>query len=305
MDRLQAMSLFVRVVELGSFTEAARALSLSRARASEAISGLEAALGARLLHRTTRRLSLTDDGRSYYERARRILSEVEEAELELKTTRSRARGQLRVDVPVALARLFLVPRLPELFSRHPELELLVRLQNRPANLVRDGVDCAISYGKPRDPDLVLHRLSGTHLVTCASALYLSRRGVPVAPAQLSDHSCIRFLDSETARPQAWIFGEAAETPSLEVTGNLAFNSMEACLEAASAGLGITQVSSSIAQPALDQGQLVEVLPEFRAVGPELYLVHPANARASARLRVFIEFARRVFTGVEGSYRAIR
>ena len=200
MDRLQAMRVFARVAELGSFARAAEALALSRARVSEAVAGLERALGARLLHRTTRRLALSDDGRAFYERAARILADVDEAEALVTRGRSQARGRLRVDMPMALARLHVVPALPRLLARHAGLELEVRLENRAIDLVAEGIDCAISYGPPADTELVARRIGTTHLVTCAAPSYLARHPAPRTPEALARHNAIAFLSLATGRP---------------------------------------------------------------------------------------------------------
>lgn len=304
MDRLAAMQVFARVVELGSFAQAASALSLSRARTSEAVQALEAALGTRLLHRTTRRLSLTDDGRAYYERVSRILSDIAEAETEIVRSRGSARGLLRVDLPVALARLFVVPNLPALLKRHPELELELRLENRSIDLTREGVDCVISYGAPQDTELVAQRLATTHLVTCAAPSYLERRGVPSEPSELARHTSIAFLSLSTARPTAWQFLREGNPFSREPRGNLAFNSMEACVDAAIAGLGMTQVLSSVAHTAIREGKLVPLLVDFASPGPTLFLAFPPNRHASARLRAFAQFARDVFAPVDAGWQEI-
>jgi LysR family transcriptional regulator for bpeEF and oprC len=304
MDRLSAMQVFARVVELGSFSRAATALSLSRARTSEAVQALEAALGTRLLHRTTRRLSLTDDGRAYYERVTRILADVAEAETEIVRSRGSARGRLRVDLPVALARLFVVPKLKGLLKRHPELELELRLENRSIDLTREGVDCAITYGEPEDPELVAQRLATTHLVTCAAPSYLERRGVPREPSELARHNAIAFLALRPARPTAWRFVRDGAEFSEEPRGNLAFNSMEACVDAAVAGLGTTQVLSSVAHIAIREGKLTPLLVDFASPGPTLFLAFPPNRHASARLRAFAQFAKEVFAAVDAGWQEI-
>lgn len=301
MDRLTAMQVFARVVELGSFARAASALTLSRARTSEAVQALEAALGTRLLHRTTRRLSLTDDGRAYYERVSRILADIAEAETEVVRSRGSARGRLRVDLPVALARLFVVPKLPVLLKRHPELELELRLENRSIDLTREGVDCVITYGEPEDPELVVQRLATTHLVTCAAPSYLARRGVPKEPQDLARHTCIAFLGLRTARPAPWQFEREGAVLSHQPRGNLAFNSMEACVDAAIAGLGATQVLSSLAHTAIREGKVTPVLVDFASPGPALFLAFPPNRHASARLRAFAQFAKEVFAPVDAGW----
>ncbi|MGC4087810.1 MAG: LysR family transcriptional regulator [Polyangiaceae bacterium] len=301
MDRLAALRVFARVVELGSFTRAADALELSRARTSEAIQALEQSLGARLLHRTTRRVSLTDDGRAYYERVRRILDDVTEADASVTSARKTARGKLRVDIPVALGRLFVLPQLPELFRRHPELELELRLENRSIDLAREGVDCAISLGTPHDEQLVARRIATTHLLTCASPAYLARRGEPTTPEQLEHHDCIAFLNLSTARPTAWEFRRRGARVSHAPRGNLAINSMEACVDAAAAGLGVTQVLSSLSYTAIRAGRLRPLLVEVAAPGPSLFAVYPPNLQASARLRVFVDFVAELFSRLDAHH----
>ncbi len=304
MDRLHGMRAFARVAELASFARAADSLELSRARVSELVAALERALGARLLHRTTRRISLTDDGRAYYERCARILADVEEAEATVAGARAAPRGRLRVDMPMALARQFLVPALPRLLARHPELALEVRLENRAIDLVEEGVDCAISYGEPLDGDLVARRIGTTHLVTCAAPGYLARQGAPRAPADLARHNAVAFLALATGRPAEWVFERRGVRTALRPAGNLAFNSMEACVEAAAAGLGTTQVLSALAHGAIVDGRLVPVLVDWAAAGPALYLVYPPNRQQSARIRAFAGFAAEVFAAADAGWRDI-
>jgi LysR family transcriptional regulator, regulator for bpeEF and oprC len=292
MDRLQAMRVFVRVAELGSFTRAASALGLSRARVSEAVQELEQALGARLLHRTTRHVGVSDDGRLYYERARQILADLDDAEAGLSG--ARARGRLRVAMPMALARSFVVPALPGFLGEHPELALEVRLENRGVALLADGVDCALSYGKPSDEGLVAQSVLETHLLTCAAPAYLARRGVPQAPSDLERHDCIAFLSLESARPTPWSFARAGASSSFSPQGVVAFNSMEACVEAAIAGLGVTQVLSSLAERAIERGLLRALLADHVAPGPRIYVVYPPHRQTSPRLRALIAFLRQVF-----------
>ncbi len=294
MDRLQAMRVFVCVAELSSFTRAASALSLSRARVSEAVLELERVLGARLVHRTTRRVSLSDDGRAYYERARQILADVATAEAALSGSSSSARGRLRVAMPMALARLYVVPALPRLFASHPELALEVRLENRTIDLLEEGVDCALSYGKPTDEELVARSITQTHLLTCAAPTYLARHGVPLAPSDLARHRCVSFLSLAGARPAQWLFESDGQALAHQPTSHLGFNSMEACVEAAAAGLGVTQVLSSLADRAIRTRRLRPLLGKYAASGPDIYLVYPQHRQLSARLRVLLDFLAELF-----------
>lgn len=294
MDRLQAMRVFVRVAERASFTQAAESLELSRARVSEAIAELERELGARLVHRTTRKVSLTDDGRLYYERARQILADVEEADALLLRSGASVRGRLRLVMPMAIARLFVVPALPQLLQSHPELALEVRLENRTVDIVEEGADCAISYGQPEEQDLVARRLAETHLLTCAAPAYLASRGTPRSPGDLQEHDSIAFLTLATSRPADWLFRVGQESVAFRPAGKLAFNSMQACVDAAEAALGVTQVLSAVAHRAVRSKRVRVLLGEYAASGPPLYLVYPPNRQHSARMRVLLEFLSELF-----------
>jgi len=295
MNRLLAMQMFAKVTELGSFSAAAAELQVSRARASEMVQELEATLKTRLLHRTTRSLALTDSGRAYFDRISHILASIEEAETEARDSRASVRGRLRVELPVALTRLYVLPQLPKLLRRYPALELEIRMENRILELTREGVDCAVTYGKPGDLDLVVRPLATTQLVTCASTSYLKNHPAPKTPAALSKHNLIAFLGSAWARPADWHFSDVKGSSSLRPLGNLAFNSMEACVEAASMSLGITQVWSSVAFEACRAGRLVPILNSYVSEGPGLYFSYRAQHQASARLKAFGDFLVDVFS----------
>jgi LysR family transcriptional regulator, regulator for bpeEF and oprC len=301
MNRLQAMQIFVRIVETGSFARAAAALAISRARATEAVQDLENLLSAQLLHRTTRRLSLTDDGRTYYQRAVRILSDIDEAESEIGESRAEVRGLLRADVPVALTRLFVLPQLPRFLKKHPRLQLEIRLENRSVQLLEEGVDCAVSYGVPVGLDCVVRPLATTHLLTCAAPSYLKRHRAPKNPADLSKHDCIGFLDPVSTRPALWQFVDDTRSTVHKPEGSLAFNAMEACVEAAAMGLGVTQVLSSVAHTAIREGRLVPLLIRNTSAGPSLHFTFLPNRQGSARLRVFAQFTKEVFAQIDSGW----
>jgi LysR family transcriptional regulator for bpeEF and oprC len=303
MDQLSAIRVFARVAELGSFARAADALDMSRAMVTTRVGQLEGRLGVRLLHRTTRRVGLTDDGRAYYDRCVRILADLDEADEALARRRARPSGRLRAQMPVALARAFVIPALPRFLARHPGLELEVRLANRVVDLVEEGVDCAIRLGVPSEQSLVARRIAATRLATCASREYLQRKGTPREPADLARHECIAFLDLATGRPAEWVFERGAERVARPPSGRLAFNSMEAAVEAAAAGLGVAQVLSSLAEPAITAGRLRPLLVDWAAEGPPLYLVYPHHRHLSAKIRAFADFAAEVFAG-DGGWAAI-
>jgi LysR family transcriptional regulator for bpeEF and oprC len=301
MNRLTAMQVFVRVVETGSFTRAASVLEMSRARVTEAVQDLERVLGAKLLHRTTRQMALTDDGRSYYSRVRQILSDIELAEDAVAKAGTHVSGLLCVDLPVALSRLFVLPQLPKFLKRYPKLQLEVRLENRSVQLLQEGVDCAVTYGVPAGLDYVVRPLATTRLLTCASRNYLKRHRTPLRPSEVSKHNCIAFLDPVSARPAPWQFVEGVQPVTLAPSGNLTFNSMEACVEAAAMGLGVTQVLSSVAHNAVRDGRLVPLLIPHTSEGPGLYFTYSPNRQGSARLRAFTAFIKQVFSEIDAGW----
>ncbi len=203
MDRLQAMQVFVQVVDTGSFTRAAEVLRLPKASVTTLVQGLEAHLRVKLLNRTTRRVSVTADGAAYYERCVRILAEVEETESALSRTRTAPHGRLRVDVPSSFGRRLLVPSLPEFFERYPEIRLEVGCTDRPVDLLEEGVDCVVRGGEQADSSLVARRVATYPFVTCATPAYLAQFGVPSHPRDLERHRCIRYFMPKTGRIVEW------------------------------------------------------------------------------------------------------
>ncbi|MBN1960158.1 MAG: LysR family transcriptional regulator [Deltaproteobacteria bacterium] len=295
MNRLLAMQVFARVVECGSFTNAAASLKISRARTSEAVQDLEAILNTRLLYRTTRQLSLTDDGRAYYARVRSILAEIDEAESEIGKSPANIRGRLRAVMPIALTKLFVLPMLPELLQKHPELELEIRLENRRAELLREGFDCAVTYGSPYDQELAARKLAKTRLLTCGSPSYFLKHPYPNTPNMLNEHNCILVIGPQTGEATPWEFQHGQTRIIEKPIGNLAFNSMEACIETACMGLGLIQVLSSVAFDSIRQGRLIQILADYTCNGPSLYFAYPPNRQASARLRIFGDFLKNAFS----------
>lgn len=297
------MEIFVRVVESGSFSRAATALSISRARATEAVQNLEQALGARLLHRTTRQVTLTDDGRIYYTRAIQILADLEDAENSVGVASKVVRGLLRADLPLAMARIFVLPKLPVFLKQHPRLELQIRLENSSAQLLQDGADCAVCYGVPSALDYVVRPLAETRLVTCAAPGYLRKNKRISKPLDVNKHNCIGFIDG-AGRPAPWQFANFPDYATHVPSGSVAFNSMEACVEAASGGFGVTQVLSAVAQNAILEGRLVPVLMQYVALGPGLHFAYAPSRRASLRLRVFADFIKGAFAEIDAGWTAL-
>lgn len=295
MDRLFCMQVFVRVVEHQAFNKAAEALGVSRASVTEAVAQLERRLGVRLLNRTTRRVSVTDEGRSYYENCVRILDDIAEAEDGLSGARHEPRGRLRVSVPNSFVYASFFPRLSQFVARYPDLEVEIVFADRAVNLVEEGIDCAVrAVPVPDDSTLIARPISKVKRVTCASPDYLRRHGTPRSVAELAQHQCIRFISPSTGRVADWGFERGTEKLSFAPRGNFALTSLEGAVAAAVAGIGIAQVSDVLALRALRAGALQPLLLEWVVAGPSVMVVYPSNRYLTAKVRAFTEFAAEVY-----------
>ncbi len=289
MDRLRAMQLFVRIVDLGSFTGAAEQLEISRASATALTRQLEAHLGVSLLQRTTRQVSLTPDGEAYYQRCVAILREVEEAESLLSQRAELPKGQLRVDLPASLARLLVIPALPDFFRRYPEVQLEISVGDRKIDLVREGVDCVLRIGALADSRLVARRLARLPQVTCASPDYLARFGTPTTLQALKGHRCVEYQSATNGRVDPLHF-ETAEGPvTRSLSASMAVNNGISYVAAGEAGLGIIQVPRYHVAEQLARGRLVELLPELAPAPLPLSVLYPQHRQLPPRLRVFIDW----------------
>jgi LysR family transcriptional regulator for bpeEF and oprC len=294
MDFLEATRAFVAVVDAGSFARAAERLDVSRPIVTTRVAQLERHLATQLLTRTTRRLALTDDGRAFHARALRILDEVAEAEDAVSGRRTQARGRLRAAMPAAFAHGVLVPQLPRLMARHPELALELVLHEGAPDLAREGLDCAVRAAPVAQGDLVVRRIGTARLVTVASPAYLARRGVPEEPVALERHECIGCLDADTGQPAPWRFEQGGDPIRVAPRHRVAFSGMEAALGAALADVGIAHVFSSVAHGPVMAGRLVPLLAGWTPPGPPVSVVYPGNRYLTARVRAFAEFAQEVF-----------
>lgn len=295
MDRLFCMQAYVRVVEHGAFARAADAIGVSRATVTDAVSQLEKRLGVRLLNRTTRHLSLTDEGRSYYEDCLRVLDQVAEAEDKLSGTRLSPRGRLRISVPQSFMNAVFFPALARFMERYPHLEVEVVLTDRAVNLVEEGIDCALRAVEiPPDSGLVARLLCEARWLTCAAPAYLAAHGVPERIDDLAQHECIRFVSPSTGRAQDWFFHENGQIIRCVPYGNLRLTSLGAATEAAVAGGGIAQVPDALVYSEIMEGRLEVVLAEHVAPAPSITLVYPGNRYVTAKVRAFGEFFADVF-----------
>jgi LysR family transcriptional regulator, regulator for bpeEF and oprC len=292
MDRLIAMQTFALVSELGSFSKAAEALQVPNATVSTRISQLEAHLQVKLLARTTRRLSLTEDGSAYLERTQRLLHDLDELEAQVTGDVAAPKGRLRIDVPAAAGRHVLAPHLPEFFKRYPGITLDIGSSDRPVDLITEGVDCVIRGGAVHDEQLVARKLGAFEVITCASPTYLKQHGIPKSPADLqaSSHQAVNFFSAKTGRTFSFDFeknGEALEVMlPHHASANDADTQMALCLQ----GLGLMQYPRTQAlQDMLDSGALVQVLTGWSAGSLSLYVMYPRNRHLSARVRVFVDW----------------
>jgi LysR family transcriptional regulator for bpeEF and oprC len=289
MDQLLAMRVFSRVAERGSFARAADELDLSRPAASAHVAALEKHLGARLLNRTTRRVSLTAEGTEFLARTRRILEELRDAEETLRGTRSKPQGKLRVDVPVAFGRYLLLPALSEFTRRYPLIELDLRLNDRIVDLVADQVDVALRVGPIRQSGLVARRVAQVNLVTCAAPAYLQDHGEPQTPDELRHHRLVG-LSTVSGAPPEWTYPPPYTPKRLGLKFAMLFNASEAPIIAATAGLGIIHTGDLLVAEYVARGELKLILEDFIAPGPPISLVYPSSGHQLAKVRVFSDFA---------------
>jgi LysR family transcriptional regulator, regulator for bpeEF and oprC len=291
MDQLQGMRVFSRVAELGSFARAADVMNMSRAMASSYVAQLEKHLGTRLLHRTTRKVTVSPEGAVYLERCKRILAELQAADDEMRHARARPQGKLRVDVPVAFGRYLLMPALPKFTERYPEMALEVRFNDRIVDLAGEHIDVAIRAGEIRTPDLIARRIASSRTVTCAAPAYIAQHGVPRTPADLKQHRTIGYLRSDASRPSEWRFRQGKDgIQRMKLAFALSFNTSDPLVLSAFEGQGIIQTNDLLLGDSLSRGRLVELLREYSCEGPPLSVVYPRATHDLAKVRVFAEFA---------------
>ena len=288
MDRLESMATLLAAVEAGSLSAASRKLGMPLATVSRKVSELEAHLKTRLLNRTSRRLILTDAGRSYVEACRRILDDIEEAERAATGEYSAPRGALIITAPIVFGRLHVLPVVTDFLTVYPEIDIRLMLADRVINVLEDQVDLAVRIGDLPDSSLVASRVGSIRRVVCGSPPYLAERGTPRRPQDLSTHACITF-EGQGSR-DAWTFRARKASLSVAVHSRLIVNTAEAAIDAAIAGIGITRVLSYQALPALRAGRLVLVLKAFEPPPAPVSLVHAGQRMLPLKLRAFLDFA---------------
>ena len=296
MDRLAALEAFAKVAETQSFSEAARRLRSSKSAVSRHVAALEASLGARLFHRTTRSLTLTEAGRDYFARASRILADLDEADASVSQLQAAPRGRLRVNAPMSFGFLHLAPALGDFLARYPEVELDVTLSDRFVDLVDEGVDVAVRIGSLTDSSLVARRLAGIRRVLCASPDYLARHGVPQTPDDLKSHDCLSNTNITITREWRFIRPDDGAPWPVEVKGRMIANSGDLLRVAALHGHGFVHLPTFIVGDDLRAGTLVSVLEPYVAQDLTLNAVYPTARHLSPKVRAFVDFLAERFGG---------
>jgi DNA-binding transcriptional LysR family regulator len=288
MQNLTDIAVFVKVVELSSFTAAADALSMSQPVVSKAVTRLEEKLGARLLNRTTRRLSLTEAGSELYARSVRALAEIENAELEVARFQTEPRGTLRVSAPMSFSILHLGPVIQSFLDRFPGVTLELSLDDRQVDLIEEGFDLAIRIGRLQDSNLIARKIAPCRQVLCASPGYIAKRGEPERPEDLLEHSCIIY--SLLSAPREWRFtGPDGEAHTVPITGSLQSNNGLVNRAAAVSGAGITLLPTFYLGDQLRSGELKPVLCKFKPQELAVYAVYPERRNLMPKVRAFVDF----------------
>jgi DNA-binding transcriptional LysR family regulator len=287
MDRLQAMQVFVRVLETGSFSAAARDLKLGQPAVSKIVAALEARLGVRLLVRSTHQLTPTDAGQSYYEKARRVVIEADEAEIAAKSEALGLEGRLRVCAPVTFARLHIAPKLASFLEAHPKLTLELFMDDRNVDLLAENIDVALRLGQLSDSGLTARKLAEAKRHVVASPAYLARHGTPKSPAELVAHNAIVY--TRISGGTQWRFRQGTSEISVNVASRLACTAAEGVREAVIAGLGFAIVSNWMMQPELASGVVTPILSDWSLPAIALWAVFPSGRLPSAKARAFVNW----------------
>lgn len=294
MDRLHGILVFLRVVEFGTLSGAARSLGVSTAAVSATLTRLERQLSVKLLSRTTRRLSVTPEGSEFYARCKQITTDLAEAEQVVGRAGKIPSGRLRVRLPLPLGRMWIVPYLPRFTREYPSISVEVVCRDFVPHTIEDGLDISVQTGELHHSSLAVRRLASTRYAVCASPGYFAERGEPRTIEELVEHDCIAYRRPRNGRIREWRFRAGGAIRNHPVNGQTVFNNIDLLVEAAVAGMGIIQVPVCYAQPALDKGLLVETLIDYRAGGYEISAVYLQQQRLVPKIRVFMNFLAGLF-----------
>lgn len=302
MDRLAAMETFVCVLETGSFSAAARRLSIGQPAVSKTIAQLEERLGVRLLIRSTRGLTPTEAGDAYYLRAKRAIDDINEAEIVARGSGRGLTGRLRLCAPVTFARMHILPRLGPFMDTHPDLKIDVVLDDRHIDLVAEGIDVALRLGPLSDSSLVARKLSTRRLVIVGTPAYFARYGEPQTPEDLLDHQAVVYTQSRGGGAR-WVFNRGAEQQVINVQGRIQVSAAEGIRTVVLSGLGLAMASQWMFEPEVARGEAVTVLNQWRMPTMDLWAIFPTGRLTSAKARAFVDYLVQVF-GTESTHAAI-
>lgn len=287
MDRLSSMATFIKAVDLGSFAAAAQALSMSPQMVAKHIAYLEARLGTRLLNRTTRRQSLTEIGRTYYERCKAVLAEAEWADAAGDGATGTPRGRLRINAPVSFGSHTLMPVVTRYLQQHPEVEIDLALSDRYVDPVEEGFEAVFRIGRLADSSMTARALRPFRIVACASPAYLSAHGAPDNPSDLRDHQCLVYAGTRIGSSD-WRFVRDGQPIDVKVRGQLQVDNATALLSGALAGFGIAFLAEDLIRVPMASGQLVRVMPDFETPSRPMHLLYHADRRLTTKLRSFVD-----------------
>ncbi|WP_236194073.1 LysR family transcriptional regulator [Pseudomonas glycinae] len=287
MDKLNAMAIFVRVVERGSFSAVARELHTTQPTISKVLRALENELGGKLIARSTRKLSLTDEGQRYYNECRNILAAVDAAEHSFQSGRETVAGTLRIGSSVSFGRLQIASRLAEFLQRYPQVQIDLQLSDQNLDLVSEGLDVSLRIGELNDSGMIARRIGTTHRLTVATPDYLKRHGQPQSPQDLAQHNCLQFNLLSTQN--LWTYEQDGQHHNIRIHGNAQSNNSEAIREMVLGGLGISLSPVWLFSEDLKVGRVVALLQDYQTLPLPIYAVSPANRRQSARVNAFVDF----------------
>jgi len=283
------MKVFARVVESHSFVKAAESLQMAAPQVSRIVQALEAHLGARLLNRTTRSISVTDDGEAYYQRCIRVLAEVDEMEAELTHAKLSPKGRLKVNLPSLVAKMLIIPALPDFFERYPDIEIEMGLSDRQVDIVEEGVDCVIRTGELDDSGLVARRIGNMRRITCASPAYLEKYGEPKTIADLREHIGVNYISSNTGRPRSWDYMVGGVVETVDMRGMIAVNDVDAYLCCGLHGLGLLKTAIFAVGQYIERGELREVLSDYCSPLRPISIMYARNRHLPRKVRVFADW----------------
>jgi DNA-binding transcriptional LysR family regulator len=289
MERTEDLRVFLRTAELGSFTQAAHSLGLPKANVSAAVMRLERSVGARLLHRTTRKVELTHDGRIFQERCRDLLADIDELATMFRRGGADVSGRLRVDMPVGVARALVIPKLARFMARHPRLEIELGSTDRRVDLIREGYDCVVRVGAPADGELIGKQVASLPIASCASPAYLKKHGTPRRPADLAKHRLIHYSPSFGTKPDTFEYFDGAAYQSLAMPASITVNNSDAYQSACLAGFGIIQSPRMGLEDHFAARRLVEILADYPAAPMPVHILFPHRRHLALRVRCFVDW----------------